>query len=154
MRLTAFAGPALILMVAACGDSSGAASTSTSVDGPVIRYPEPQSSDEGMAAEVSGRLELDGSCLYVALDEVGERYPIVWPAGTTWDGEQRAVVSPAGVPMAVGSDVYGAGGYLYVEDVKRSLGSEADALASRCVHNTYGEIAFVNNAVEAIGPAG
>ena len=133
-----------VMVVVACAHSGGAASTS--VDGPVLRYPEAQSRDEGMAAVVRGRLELDGACLYVALDEVDERYPIVWPAGTTWDGQQQAVVNPAGVAMSIGSDVFGTGGYLHIEDVKRSLGSDAERLASRCVDNAHGEIAFVNNA--------
>lgn len=55
--------------------------------------------------------------------------------------------------MPVGSDVYGGGGYHYVDDVGRTLGSDAEALADRCIDNTYGEIAFVNNRDDAIGPA-
>jgi len=120
-----------------------------------MRYPQGPSSAQGGGsdAEVRGRLEIEGDCLYVALDEVGERYPIVWPAGTTWDADQRAVVSPTGVSMTVSSDVYGGGGYLDVGEVTGLLGSEAGALASRCVDNAYGEVAVVNNADEAIGPA-
>lgn len=106
-----------------------------------------------MAAQVRGRLVVEGDCLYLALDEVGERYPIVWPAGTTWDADHKAVLSPTGVAMPVGSDVSGGGGYLVVADVESLLGSEAAALASRCLDNTYGEIAFVNNGDTSIAPA-
>ena len=84
-----------------------------------MRYPQHADDDEGMAAEVRGVLQLEGSCLYVFLDEVGERYPVLWPAGTHWDGENNAVVPPAGAPMPIGSEVYGGGGYLTVQDIER-----------------------------------
>ncbi len=106
-----------------------------------------------MAAEVRGVLELDGECLYVALDEVGERYPVVWPAGTRWDAASQAVVTARGESMAVGGEIYGGGGYLYVDDVERIAGSQAAALAAKCVDNAYGEIAVINNAGTAVGPA-
>lgn len=118
-----------------------------------MRYLEASASQEGMAAEVRGILELDGECLYMALDEVGERYPVVWPAGTRWDAATRAVVTARGESMAIGDEVHGGGGYLYVGDVEGIAGSQAAALAARCVDNTYGEIAVVNNADTAIGPA-
>lgn len=101
---------------------------------------------EGSNSTVTGRL-------YVALDEIGERYPVVWPAGTTWDAESETVIGPSTTPMPVGSEVYGGGGYRYVDDVGRSLGAEAEALAARCVDNSSGEIAFVNNGDDAIRPA-
>jgi hypothetical protein len=53
----------------------------------------------------------------------------------------------------VGSDVFGAGGYHYVDDVGRALGAEAEERAARCVDNRYGEVAFVSNSADAIGPA-
>jgi hypothetical protein len=99
-------------------------------------------------------LLLEGKCLYVFLDEVGERYPVLWPAGTRWDGDRNAVVPPVGAPMPVGSQVYGGGGYLRVEDVERLAGSEASQRAADCVDNAHGEIAVVNNADTAIGLAG
>ncbi|WP_372594614.1 hypothetical protein [Actinotalea sp.] len=150
MRTAAFPWPVALLLLAGCGATSGAAEA---VDGPVLRYAAVSSDGGGMAALVSGRLELVGDCLYLAVDEVGERYPIVWPAGSTWDGERRAVLSASGVEMPVGSEVSGGGGYLYVADVEASLGAEAAALAARCVDNSYGEVAFVNNDDGAIGPA-
>ncbi len=139
------------MLATSCGDSSDA--TTTALDGPVMRYPEPASRDDREDAEVRGRLQLDGDCLYVALDELKERYPVVWPAGTTWDADNESVISPSGSGMPVGSDVYGGGGYYYVDDVGRLLGDEAQARAARCVDNAYGEIAFVNNADDGIRPA-
>lgn len=121
------------------------------LDGPVMRHPQPASTDEGMAAEVRGVLQLEGSCLYVFLDDVGERYPVLWPAGTKWDDKDAAVVPPEGRPIPIGSRVYGAGAYLTVEDMERLAGPEASDRGAACVDNEYGEIALVNNADTAIG---
>lgn len=77
----------LALTAAACGSSTG-----SGLDGPVMRYPNQSGSGDGMAAEIRGVLEQDGDCLYVSLDEIGERYPILWPAGTAWDAEAAAVL--------------------------------------------------------------
>ena len=82
---------------------------------------------------------------------VGERYPIVWPAGTRWDADTQTIVTPDGESLSAGDEVYGGGGYLYVDDVDRLAGADAAALARRCVDNTYGEIAVVNNSDSAIG---
>ncbi|HWS59017.1 MAG TPA: hypothetical protein VN257_10790 [Actinotalea sp.] len=149
MRWAVLPGLALVLVVGAC---AGTHEAQPPLDGPVMRYPEAPSGGGGLDAEIRGRLVLEGDCLYLTVDELGERYPIVWPAGTTWDAEHTAVVSPTGAQMAVGRDVDGAGGYLGVADVERSLGPEAAALAARCLDNTYGEIAFVNNGDTAIAP--
>lgn len=118
-----------------------------------MRHPERSISQERLNAEVRGVLELDGECLYVALDDVGERYPVVWPAGTRWDAANQAVVTVRGESMAIGDEVYGGGGYVYVDGVQRIAGSQAAALAAECVDNTHGEIAVVNNHDSAIGPA-
>ena len=118
-----------------------------------MRYPQRSSDAEELAAEVRGVLQLEGSCLYVFFDAAGERYPVLWPAGTHWDDANKSVVSPAGEPMPIGSEVYGGGGYFYGPDVERIAGPEAASLASRCVDNQYGEIAMVNNVDTAIGPA-
>lgn len=102
---------------------------------------------------MEGRLELAGDCLYIVpLDSRGVRYPLVWPAGTTWDAEEQAVIGPSRTRMPVGSEVSGGGGYHKVEDVKRSLGAEAEVLAASCVDNEYGEVAFINNQRGAVGP--
>lgn len=147
----------LLMVVGACGDSTGSDATGATetpaLVGPVMRYPERSASEDGNDAEVRGRLELDGDCLYIALDEIGDRFPVVWPAGTSWDAEEETVIGPSTARMPVGSEVYGGGGYFGVDDVERLLGAEAEALAERCVDNEYGEIAFVNNGDDAIGPA-
>jgi hypothetical protein len=132
--------------------STGAV-TENGVDGPVMRYPQPTSEAEELAAPVRGVLQLEGSCLYVFVDEAGERYPVVWPAGTQWDDADESVISPNGERMPIGSRVVGGGGYFYVPDVERIAGPVASALASQCVDNLYGEIAIVNNVDSAIGPA-
>jgi hypothetical protein len=118
-----------------------------------MRYPTLPISDYGMAAEVRGRLQLDGGCLYVSLDEAAERYPILWPAGTSWDEQNQSVIPSVGEPMPIGSTLSGGGGYLHVADVRRLAGSDAAAVASSCVDNQYGEIAVVNNQANAIALA-
>ena len=43
--------------------------------------------EAGMAAALSGRLVLDGGCLYVAAEELGGRWLLTFPyPGTDWDG--------------------------------------------------------------------
>jgi hypothetical protein len=118
-----------------------------------MRWPEASTADEGSDAQVRGTIQLEGDCLYVFLAEVDERYPVVWPAGTSWGAEQETVVSATGARIAVGSDVFGGGEYHSVEDVERLVGPDAAALAARCVDNLYGEIALVNNDDDGIRPA-
>jgi hypothetical protein len=126
--------------------------SASAVDGPVMRHPNRSGTAEGLAAEVRGVLELEQDCLYIALDEVGERYPILWPALTTWNPDANTVVLPLGQSVAIGDSVYGGGGYFYVDDIERLAGKEAAELAGRCVDNQYGEIAVVNNYDSAISP--
>ncbi len=116
-----------------------------------MRYPNSSGSGDQMDAEVRGVLELEGDCLYVALDEVGERYPVLWPSGTRWDDDDQAVVTPNGEALSADDEVYGGGGYLYVDDIERLAGADAAGLARECLDNTYGEIAVVNNSDSAIG---
>lgn len=120
------------------------------LDGPVMRYPKASAGEGGMDAQVQGRLVLEGDCLYL---DGEERYPVVWPAGTTWDTERPAVVSRTGALLPVGTDVSGSGGYLYLADVERVLGADAAQLAEHCLDNAYGEVAFYNNASGDVGPA-
>ncbi len=123
------------------------------VVGPVMRHPQrAEIGEDQLDAEVRGVLELEQDCLYVALDEVGERYPILWPSSTTWNPGTNTVVLPSGQSIAIGDSVYGGGGYFYVDDIERLAGEEAAELAARCVDNDYGEIAVVNNADLAIAP--
>ena len=56
--------------------------------------------------------------------------------------------------MPIGSEVRGSGGFLYVHHIERLAGSDASALASTCVDNTYGEVAVINNQDAAIALAG
>lgn len=122
------------------------------IDGPVIRNSNQSEFNYGLAAEIRGVLELEEDCLYVAFGEVGERYPIVWPASTTWNSADTAVVLPSGESLAIGDNLYGSGGYISVENVEQIAFQQAAELAGRCVDNQYGEIAVVNNYDVAIGP--
>ncbi len=117
-----------------------------------MRHPVRSDNEEGLAAEVRGILELENGCLYLSIDEIDERYPVLWPAQTAWDAERKVVELPTGDEIAVGELAYGGGGYFYVDDIARIAGPEAADLAGRCADNTYGEIAVVNNYDTAISP--
>jgi hypothetical protein len=148
-RLASRVFPAVLaIALASCGRSGSA------LDGPVMRYRGSSYSGGQMDAEVRGVLELAGACLYVDLDEVGERYPVLWPSGTRWDGDAQAVVTPDGEALSMGEVVYGSGGYLKIDDVDSRAGADAAELARQCIDNTYGEVAVVNNSDSAIGRVG
>jgi hypothetical protein len=87
------------------------------IDGPLMRHPTRSDVEEGTAAEVRGVLELADGCLYLSIDEIDERYPVLWPAQTEWVDEREAVVLPTGDEIAVGGLAYGGGGYYYVDDI-------------------------------------
>lgn len=123
-----------------------------SVDGPLMRHPEPSGTQDGMEAEVSGVLVLDDDCLYLSSGDVGERYPVLWPARTAWDAEREVVILSSGAEIAVGASATGGGGYLSASAVETIADSAAGEHAARCVDNTYGEIAVVNNYETAIAP--
>lgn len=125
---------------------------SSAVSGPLMRHPARAAIEEGLAAEVRGVLELDGDCLYLSIAEIGERYPVIWPAATEWDEQRQTIVLPTGDEIAVGESALGGGGFYYADDVGDIAGGDAEALARQCVDNTYGEIAVVNNDDTAIAP--
>ena len=124
----------------------------SSVDGPLMRYLEPSGTQDGMAEELRGVVVLD-DCLYLSSDDTGERYPVLWPAATAWDAEREVVVLPSGEEIAVGGNALGGGGYLSVSAVETIAGAAAGEHAARCVDNTYGEVAVVNNDETAIAPS-
>jgi len=77
----------------------------------------------------------------------------LWPAATAWDAEREVVVLPSGEEIAVGGNALGGGGYLSVSAVETIAGAAAGEHAARCVDNTYGEVAVVNNDETAIAPS-
>lgn len=133
-------------MAGPAGDDGRAAA---GLDGPVMRHVEPSSS-ESEDALISGVIEIEGDCLYLAFDEVGERYPVVWPASTAWDSNTGRVLLANGESVGEGDTVNGGGGYYYVGNVEAIAGSTAADRAGECVDNPFGEIAVVNNQPDAI----
>ena len=85
----------------------------------MIRHVGPSSAYE-LDALIQGVLELEGDCLYVRIDEVDERYPIVWPASTTWDAAQEVVITPMGDRLEIGDQISGGGGYFHAEGLEDS----------------------------------
>lgn len=120
------------------------------LDGPVVRYREAEATD-GDAAAMGGKLILEGDCLYLGPHEgAGERFPVVWPAGTHWDTDSNSVVLPSGDHVAIGESVAGGGGAHELPSVQAIAGEEAATLTGSCLDNTYGEITIFNNFNDAV----
>ena len=149
--LTACSSSGSAVVPTAIATSSTTAEEAKAIDGLVMRYPDTSSKSVGLATLLHGVLQLDRDCLYLAVDAIGQRFPILWPAGTRWDGANQSVVSPAGTVMRIGGTVEGRGGYFYLSDVSLLAGAAASNLAARCVDST-GQIAVIENAATSIGP--
>jgi hypothetical protein len=156
---------ALSFVIAACGDSGSTASTQVAatstttaedaraMDGPLMHYPDASSPSGNLSTLLTGVLRLDGDCLYLVRDaDETEHFPILWPAGTRWDGPNQSVVSPGGEIMRVGDSVEGRGGYFALSDVSLLAGGAARNLAAECAENAFVETAVVENVATAIGP--
>ena len=103
-----------------------------------------------MSNLLQGVLELDGDCLYLVQKSIESRFPVLWPAGSRWDAQNKSVVSPGGAAMPIGGSAEGRGGYFYLSDLALLAGSAAWNLAVRCVDN--GQIAVFANTGTGIGP--
>lgn len=153
---------ALLTSLGACRDDDDDESTTTmsavnttprpdtsspatgSIGGPVLTSPaRPLSETDGMGADVMGMLRFDDStnCLLMKLEVV--RFPLIWPAGTSWQEDPPAVVLKDGETIVPGTLVYGGGGYLHRGHVEQVAGAVVADAAERCAGPT-GEIAFFN----------
>lgn len=153
-HLVPLIAPLFAVALVACGDDTtptdaGNGDAPSGVDGPVIRHLAGRDSG-GDDAFVGGRLVVEGECLYLDL-EGAERFPVVWPHDTRWDAEAGTVVLADGTVAAPGTMLSGGGGYHRLAAVERAAGAAAAELAGRCVDNTHGEIALVNNQPSGIG---
>lgn len=128
-----------VACLAACGGSSAG-----TVDGPVLTSPT-GAGDSGMEAEVRGTVEIRDDCLMLVQEDVpgAPAYPVIWPAGTTWQEDPPAVVLEGGQVVEPGTSVIGAGGYLQRDDLEGFVGSAVADAAGNCVGET-GEIALFN----------
>ena len=130
----------LVLVVAllpACGGADVGA-----VDGPVLTSS--PGLQGGMDAQVYGVLDLRDGCLLLASEDFPEAYPVIWPAGTTWQENPPAVVLEGGRAVELGTSVAGGGGYLQRDHLEQLVGSEVADAAAACAGST-GEIALLNN---------
>lgn len=104
------------------------------VDGPVLVS---GSRDGGNDAIVAGEVTVDDGCLLLG------GIPVVWPVGTTWDGETHEVVLSNGDRIAMGDEVTGAGGYSDVDSVADVTGERGASIAAECAGPTR-EVAVFN----------
>ena len=114
------------------------------VDGPVLVSPLP-GTDElgGMAAEVRGTLVFDADTGCLLLELEGVRYPLVWPAGTSWNADPPGVRLDTGEMVEPGMTVHGGGGYLQRGGIEHMAGAAVADAAADCAGPT-GEIAIFN----------
>lgn len=149
------AAAALLVLLAACGSSASPSSKGTptstttaedalAIDGPVIRYPHQSSDSAQLSSLLQGQLEFDADCLYFIVGRVG-RFPILWPADTRWNGQDKSVVLSDGRQLRMGTSVEGSGGYFYLSDVDLLAGAAASAEAHDCLDNSFGQIAVMRN---------
>ena len=98
-----------------------------------------------MDAEVRGTVEMRGECLVLVQEDAPDApaYPVIWPAGTSWQEDPPAVVLESGEVVELGTAVLGGGGYLQRDHIEESAGSAVADAADRCTGET-GEIAFFN----------
>jgi hypothetical protein len=115
------------------------------VDGPVV---EGNRRSGGESAQVFGEVIIEGGCIYLYQSEIDTRYPVIWPHGTEWDAEQRAVVLPDGTPVSDGAEVHGGGGYHHLDGLTDDTTEEGVALVSSCVDSEFGEVAVFNSSGE------
>ena len=118
------------------------------IDGPVMRHLPPFGAASD-AAEILGTLVLEDACLLLVSLQ-GSRFPIVWPAGTTWDAEGQAVVLHSDTRVEIGSDIEGTGGYADTEQLVDWLGDEVAARADSCVDGDIDEVAYLENTPDAV----
>ena len=95
-----------------------------------------------MAAIVKGTVVFDKNtgCLFLELENI--RYPVVWPAGASWQADPPAV-KLQGQLIKPGMSVQGGGGYFKYEGVKALAGTVVADAAQACAGPT-GEVAFFN----------
>ena len=130
--LSLTAATVLLLTLGACGDDANKQVAQANASGPVVAHY--SGGGDGNAALIEGPLTMSEGCLMV-----GE-YPVVWPHGTTWDPDQRAVLLSDGRVIALGDRVSGGGGYPHLAELETKY---ADPLA-KCPTNKYGEVAMFN----------
>lgn len=125
-----------------------------------VSPPPPSGGGDQLAAIVGGVIVLDRGCLLLDQyahfadladppDPAAVRYPVIWPAGTTWDDATQTVVLPDGVRAAIGESVGGGGGYLYEDAIAVVTDPNTAARAAACAGPT-GEIAWFNPGGEVV----
>ena len=120
----------LLLALAGCRDDAADRSPVATVDGPVVA--QSSEGEGGFTARIAGALTMSGGCLFV-----GE-VPVIWPYGSTWDAQRRAVRLADGQVVDLGDRVIGSGGYLHLSELSSDF---AEPLLA-CPTNTYDEVAM------------
>jgi hypothetical protein len=118
-----------------CGHSAEGYRSDGVVSGPLLTSV--GTSEDGMMAEVKGRVSYDDGCLRL------RGMPAIWPEGTTWDASSRVLTLPEGEGVPLGGRVSGGGGYLHPRAVAQLFGADVAAAARPCLGPTR-EIAVFN----------
>lgn len=103
---------------------------------------------DGSDALIEGQLELEDNCLYVGSRGPDERYPVIWPHGTSWNDAETAVELRDWTLVRDGNRVSGGDGCAHVTDLDRFTGAEGQALAQERVDDTHDETAAFNSGAD------
>jgi hypothetical protein len=135
-RILAMAG-VVILVAAGC-------SAIGRVDGPVLTSPNPGPFGAGgMDALIQGVLIIDDDSGCLLIGREGAGYPVVWPAGASWQPDPPGVRLAGGELVGPGMWVTGGGGSVQRDHIERVAGSEVADAAAACAGPT-GEITIFN----------
>ena len=122
----------LLLALVGCSDDDADRNPVATTNGPVVAHS--SEGDGGFTARTAGALTMSGGCLFV-----GE-FPVIWPYGTSWDAQRRAVRLADNRVVDLGDRVIGGGGFPYLSDLSSDY---AEPLID-CPRNNSDEVAMFN----------
>ena len=122
------------LAVGACGDPPADAS-------PILTLR--RSIDGGMAAAASGTLLIRDGCVFLGAGLDGRTQAVIWPAGTTLNDANDAVVLPDGRLLAAGSEIEVGGGSVPYDEALEWAVDSPSAAADACAKRATAESVFV-----------
>lgn len=123
---------------------------------PEIRLPTHRDLGGGPTALMFGRLVQENECLYVASYRSGERHLVIWPQGSSLDGQgSAAVVTVPGVgPVAAVGEPIQLGGGEYGPDQLEFLRTLLDnEIPEQCVGGRYWLAVSAESVLAGSGPA-
>lgn len=132
-----------LALVSACSDGGGAVVTR---DGPLIVWAQEQVGGDAAngAADITGRLSLDGECAFLKADS-GDVWLPIWPKDTVWSAPGTVTVRGS-VAIKSGDSVTG-GGFFVNRASDSEISRSIEEAAGSC-RGRFDEIAAFNPTTE------